>query len=315
MNFRPKDFIIPSVIAHILVCVMLIVLCWGVPTIKIPKKQQFRVNLVELSAPKISPPSKAAVKPVQKVVRKPKPEVKKPTPKPKPEPEKRKIIKKKPVPKLPKKTIKRPTPKPERKILKTPEKVIEKQKDWQKKRELKKKIVKRVVTNDFPDVVWNDDSKPLKALPKLKPLEVAQYSEKKQSELDRLQKNVKEDRNKLRQRITSSFKNAKFSGETSAQQSSVINDYFQRSIRAAIDRSWVPPAGSLISGPVKAVVSFRLYKNGTASNIRIVKSSSVEELNSSAVQAIKDAAFDPFPSDLNRDYLDVEIPFECEPKM
>ncbi len=318
MNFKPKDFIIPSVLAHIFVGVLLIVLCWGIPTIKVPKKQQFRVNLVELNKSEIGTP-----KPVIRSS-KPKSKIRKITPKPKttpkpklkpkvkkiPKPVERKIIKKK----TPKPTVKRPIPEPKRKILKTPKKIVKKQKDWQKKRDKKKKIVKRPDTNNFPDVAWNEKQKKTRVIPKFKPLETVKHTDNNQSELDRLQENVKEDRNKLRQRIASSFKDAKFSGAASAQQTSVINEYFQRSIRSAIDRSWLPPAGSLISAPEKAVVSFRLYKNGTVSNILLTKKSSVSDLNNSAVQAIKDVAFEPFPSDLKRDFLDVEIPFECEPK-
>ncbi len=335
MNFKPKDFIIPSVIAHIFVGGLLIVLCWGIPTIKVPKKQQFRVNLVELSNPKqkkrISSVQRPTPKPksVEKPKPKPKPKAKaKPKPKPKPKvkpksvekpkpkpkPIERKIIKKKPVPKAPKPTVKRPTTEPKRKILETPKKIVKKQEDWQKKRDQKKKIVKRPDTNNYSDVAWNKTLKKKRVMPKFKPLETTKYSNNTQSELDKLQKNVKEDRNRIRQRITSSFKNAKFSGVASAQQTSVINEYFQRSIRAAIDRSWLPPAGSLISSPEKAIVSFRLSKNGKVSSIRLTKRSSVSDLNSSAVQAIKDAGFEPFPSDLKRNFLDVEIPFECEPK-
>ena len=315
MKFRPKDFVIPSIILHGSAVVLLIIVCWKVPTIKTPKEKQFRVNLVQLpSAPpvkKYSPPAKKKSKPVKKAA--------KPKPKPKPTPKKPK-----PTPKKTKSTPKpkpKPTPKPapqktaKRKILPTPKKIIEKQKKWVKKRAEKKKkkiIAKKILTNTAFASTWKPAPKRKSTYkpPALKSKEAFKQSQEKLKELE---KSLYQESSNLKKKMDSYVKASRFTGGSSGVQATIINNYFQRSILTAIDRVWLPPSAALVPKKAQCTVAFTLNKNGGASNVRIIRRSGFSILDDSAVAAVRQANFPAFPADLNKSSLNVEVPFVCEP--
>jgi len=321
MKFKPKDFVVPSLILHGSAIVLLIILCWKVPTIKTPKEKQFRVNLVQLpTAPPVktySPPKRAS-KPAKKTT-KPKPKPKKavkPKPKPKktvkPKPKPKKIVKPKPKPKP------KVTQKPKRKILPTPKKILEKQKKWVKKRTQKKKkqkIVKRDTnTNTTYVSTWKPKpfpkTKTVYNSPKLKSKDAFKESQQRLKELER---SLNQDTSNLKKKMDSYLQASKFTGGASGAQATIINNYFRQSILTAIDKVWMPPSAALVPKKAQCDVAFTLSKNGNVSNVRIVRRSGYSVLDDSAVSAVRQANFPAFPADLNKNSLNVEVPFVCEP--
>jgi len=317
MKFRPKDFVVPSLVLHGSAIVLLIILCWKVPTIKTPKEKQFRVNLVQLpSAPPVkayNPPAKKSVKkvskpkprPKKKVKPKPKPKKKvksKPRPRPKPKPKPKKKVKPKPKPKQKPKLIKR-------KILPTPKKLITKQEDWKKK----KKIIKRKpVTNTTHFVEWKP--KPTPKVVYQKPNFKSKNAFKKsQEKLKELEKSLHQESSALKKKMDSYVRASRFTAGTSGAQATIINNFFQQNILTAIDNVWTPPSAALVPRKSQCTIAFTLSKNGSVSNVRIVRRSGFSVLDDSAKSAIQQADFPAFPADLNKNSLNVEVPFVCEP--
>ena len=292
MKFRPKEFFLPSVILHGCAFIGLIVMCWRVPTVKTPREKQFRVNLVKLSpavSKPVSPAPRRAAKP--KTVPKPKPEVK---PKPKPE-----------------------TPK--RKILVTPESVIAKQKKWREDRERKKrekkKQARKIITNVTPRVTWKPEPtvEPRKVVSRSTPLKSKDAFKESQRTLAELERSLKSDSTAIKRRMESYVRAPRSTADASDTQATIINDYFKRSILTAIDRVWAPPSARLVPRKAQCDIAFRLRRNGNVESVRVVRRSGFSVLDESAVAAVRQASFPAFPADLNKEFLDFDMSFECEP--
>ena len=297
MKFRPKNFVVPSLVLHGSALILLIILCWKVPTIKTPKEKQFRVNLVQLPS---APPVKAYKKKKKKAAPKPVKKVSKPKPKPKP----KKKVKPKPKPRpKPKKKVK-PKPRPKSKLIKR--KILP----------APKKIIKRkpVVTNTTPFV----ERKP-KIIPKTKTVyqrpnfKSKTAFKKSQEELKKLEKSLNQENSALKKKMDSYVRATRFTAGASGAQATIINNFFQQNILTAIDRVWTPPSAALVPRKAQCTISFTLSKNGSVSNVRIVRRSGFSVLDNSAKTAIQQASFPSFPADLNKNSLNVEVPFVCEP--
>ncbi len=313
MKFRPKEFVFPSVILHGSVLALLVLMCWKAPTLKTPREKQFRVSLVQLQRP-----AEKSVAAVPKKTTKPKPKPKKPpAPSPKPKP------KTKPEPKPAPKKVVKPKPKPEpakakRRILPTPKTVLEKQSKWRKERERKKrekeKQARRIITNVPPRVAWKPEPQPRTVLPPSTPLRSKDAFAESQRRLAELERKLRSDRAAIRKRMESHLRADRFTAGASGAQAEIINDYFKRSILTAIDRVWIPPSAVLVPQVAQCDIAFRLRNNGSAGDVRVVRRSGFSALDDSAVAAVRQASFPPFPPDLSRETLDVEVPFVCEPR-
>ncbi len=297
MKFRPKEFVVPSLILHGSAIVLLIILCWKVPTIKTPKEKQFRVNLVQLPS---APPVKAYTPPAKKATPKPVKKVSKPKPKPKPKPKKK--VKPKPRPKPKKKVKPKPKPKPKpklikRKILPPPKKIIKR---------------KPVVTNKTRFVKWKSKPKPKTVYqkPDFKSKDAFKKSREKLKELER---SLNQESSDLKKKMDSYVRATRFTAGASGAQATIINNFFQQNILTAIDNVWTPPSAALVPRKSQCTIAFTLSKNGSVSNVRIVRRSGFSVLDDSAKSAIQQANFPAFPADLNKNSLNVEVPFVCEP--
>jgi TonB family protein len=88
--------------------------------------------------------------------------------------------------------------------------------------------------------------------------------------------------------------------------------YYLQNINDRISSNWftslVDPG---VSGFFQVAVYFRIYRNGSISNIEIRQSSGLSSLDLSAKRAIvQSAPFPPLPADYNEDYLGVLLIFE-----
>jgi len=106
---------------------------------------------------------------------------------------------------------------------------------------------------------------------------------------------------------------SRFTGGASGAQATIIDNFFQRNILTAIDRVWSPPSAALVPKKSQCTVAFTLSKNGSVSNVRIVRRSGFSALDDSARSAVQQADFPAFPANLNKNSLNVEVPFVCEP--
>ncbi len=89
-----------------------------------------------------------------------------------------------------------------------------------------------------------------------------------------------------------------------------LEDQYKNAVRQAILKNRVYPRQARRKrqkGTV--VVAFRLQKNGKIENLRVVKSSGIEQLDKAALQAVeKVQQFNPFPKDVTRSFWKFEIP-------
>jgi TonB family protein len=61
---------------------------------------------------------------------------------------------------------------------------------------------------------------------------------------------------------------------------------------------------------ITSVISCRIDKKGTITNVRVSRSCGIDELNQIAMAALKNTRrFNPFPDDFDRNYIDIEISF------
>lgn len=87
----------------------------------------------------------------------------------------------------------------------------------------------------------------------------------------------------------------------------IPNGYFAQ-IKNIIQQHWQIPQGNIYSNP--AVISFRLWNDGTFSDIILETGSGIQRFDNSAIEAIKSVSrFPPFPEDLNSRYVDITITF------
>jgi TonB family protein len=296
MIIAAKSFLFPSVAAHLLAIALVLIVMWSAPTFKTAKPQMIRVRLTQ-----------AAVKPMPTVAPAPTPAPSKPTPAPsKPTPPKPKPTPPppKPTPPPPKPIVK-PTTTPKRTVMPTPKQVIERQKQWEEAQK-KKQIAKTAATNVTVKIVKR---------PPPKKVEIAAVTPQVNTAFEEARKRYEDWQKQKDAPATPAATPA--SAPVGAQtgvvgpqdiagtESAVIDDFFCNGIRTAIDRVWRQPSRLLGS----CEVTFRLTSDGRVSDVRVSKAGP-SELNKSALDAVQNAQFPPFPANLNRDYLDVEVPFE-----
>jgi len=304
MKITPKAFLFPSLAAHAALAALVLVLMWRSTSMRSAMRQPFRVNLVQLSTPQPQPQHAALVPP-------PPP----PRPAPAPPPPK-------PVPPPP--PIKPPSPQPtaERTILPTPKEILQKQAKRREEQERRKReaLAKRAQTN----VVRTVAEKPppvKKVVLTAEQLEANKAFEEARKRYEALQKNLEAQRTAAQRaeeqqraqaeaarQAEAAQRAALHAAQQAAQQNAMIDDYFRNSIRTAIDAVWVQPDGVI----GQCEVSFRLYRNGRVEHVRVSKRGPAA-LEESAIRAVRSAAFKPFPPGLNRDHLDVEVPFDIQP--
>ena len=88
--------------------------------------------------------------------------------------------------------------------------------------------------------------------------------------------------------------------------------WYLQTVRDKISANWftslVDPG---IAGTFSVAVYFRIYRNGSTSDIEVRKSSDIPSLDLSAKRAIQNAQpFPPLPPDWNKDYLGIILIFE-----
>lgn len=87
----------------------------------------------------------------------------------------------------------------------------------------------------------------------------------------------------------------------------IPNGYFTQ-IKNIIQQYWQIPQGNIYSNP--AVISFRLWNDGTSSDIILETGSGSQRFDDSAIEAIKSVSrFPPFPENLSSRYVDITITF------
>jgi len=299
MTISAKSFLLPSVMAHGLAAVLLTVMLWSAPTFKVAKQQMIRVNLTQAAARpmRVTPPA-AVPAPAQPAPPKPvppKPAPPKPTP-PKPTPP--------PPPKPP--TIQPITP-PKRTVMPVPKKVVERQKKWEAEK-TRKQLAKAAETNAPPKIVKR---------PPPKKIEIADTTPRVNTAFEEARKRFEQLENKSgapttpAQPTTAQPAAASTAAvgpqDSPGEQSAIIDNFFCNGIRTAIDRVWRQPPRILGT----CEVTFRLSRDGRVSDVRVSKAGP-SELNKSALDAVQNASFPAFPANLNREYLDLEVPFICE---
>jgi TonB family protein len=89
-------------------------------------------------------------------------------------------------------------------------------------------------------------------------------------------------------------------------------DWYLQTIRDKISANWftslVDPG---IRGTFQVAVYFRIYRNGSTSDVEIKQSSDIPSLDLSAKRAIQNAQpFPPLPEDYKKDYLGIILIFE-----
>ncbi len=88
--------------------------------------------------------------------------------------------------------------------------------------------------------------------------------------------------------------------------------YYLQIIRDRISSNWftalIDPG---VEGTLQTAVYFRIFRNGTISNIEVRESSNIRAFDSSAVRAIMNSApFPPLPADYDEQYLGIILIFE-----
>jgi TonB family protein len=328
MRFDPGTFFVPSLAAHVGAAILLLVVTWNAATLHVPDEQMFRVNLVQVAQPRmtatpVTPAPKPAPQPAPKPAPKPEPKPEpKPAPKPAPEPVPKPPLK--PAPQPVPQPAPAPTPRPVRKILQAPEDVKLKQQEWQAERERqqrerdqkrreeldRQRRLQQIATNPPPTLTHVP-------LPKSTvsdvPLQSHTAFDQSQQKLDQMQKQLQQDAQAARQRMESSVQALRNAGQAvSVAQRGIINEYFRNSLMTAIDRVWNREYAASDARGGQATVRFRLYRNGRTESIALSRSSGSTSLDESALEAVRRAAFPPFPANLQSEFLDVEAPFELE---
>lgn len=84
-------------------------------------------------------------------------------------------------------------------------------------------------------------------------------------------------------------------------------------LRDKIYTNWSPPSKfSILEEGTSATVSFRILKDGTIQRIRLKKSSKIEILDQSALEALEMLRLPPLPDNWNENCLDVTVRFRVE---
>ena len=319
-NKFSSTYFLPSFVGHVLVFLGLVVAA----SLSEPQPKlmgiQAKVTLTEVpksavQAPPAPPAPPAPEKKIEKPVEKP-PEKKVETP-PEKKPEKKV---EKPPEKKPEKKVEKP---PEKKVEKKPEKkdanvsempdfIKKKQQERAEKRRTQAKTAKKDTGKSSSKETQKPKTEPVSTKPidavghTLESVTTATSSdnslEKISRELDQTARN-----------ITSRIESQTFysGGETGAQ-AAAINNYYQSTILSAIQSAWQTPQASQIMRKAVCVVRFTLTKDGRVTAARIAQSSGVKAMDDSALSAVRSARFAPFPPDITKPTLEVEVPFECD---
>lgn len=89
-----------------------------------------------------------------------------------------------------------------------------------------------------------------------------------------------------------------------------IPDWFINLIKKRIEENWTVKENLI---DLKAIISFRIYRDGRVENIAIEKSSGYKSFDNSIIEAIKSVKRWPeFPSEVKDKYLDIVIEFKTE---
>lgn len=171
------------------------------------------------------------------------------------------------------------------------EKVLEKPKFNKKK--IKKKVEKeKIKQEEIPS--FNIDKYRNKLLSKI------------EIESSKLAKNEKVNIGKINipslHSTSLSLKNVKFLTD--------IPSWYISLLKSRIEENW---KFKNIIGELSALISFRIYRSGKITNLKIEKSSGYSPFDRSAVLAVKSTKdIPPFPEEIKQSYLDVMIEFKKE---
>ena len=313
----PFSYFFCSFVGHLLVFLGLIVAA----SLSEPQPKlmgiQAKVTLTEVpkSAVPAPPAPPAPEKKVEKKVETP----------PAPKPEKK--VETPPEKKPEKKVEKPPEKKPEKKVEKQPEKKVEKKDanvsempDFIKKKQQERAEKRRTQAK----TAKKDDGKssPAKETPSkpknetvAKPIDAVGHNLEsvttvtQSDNLEKISRELDQTAKSLTTRIESqSF----YSGGETGAQAAAINNYYQGEILSAIQAAWQTPPASQVPRKAVCVVRFTLTKAGRVTAARIVQSSGSRAMDDSAISAVRSARFNPFPPDITKPTLEVEVPFECD---
>ncbi len=81
---------------------------------------------------------------------------------------------------------------------------------------------------------------------------------------------------------------------------------YMKELQQRIKRAWFPPKGN---GSERSVAQFKVSKEGQVSDLHIFKSSHIKKYDDAALEAVRDAHFDPLPAGAD-DSVDVQFTFD-----
>ncbi len=117
----------------------------------------------------------------------------------------------------------------------------------------------------------------------------------------------------IKQKIIEEDMSTLFSTSLNLENLRISNDipsWYISLLKNKIEENW--NFGNII-GDLSTIISFRVYKNGEISNLRIEKSSGYKPFDRSAESAIKSTKdIPPFPEEIKEEYLEVTIEFKKE---
>ena len=312
------SYFLPSFVGHVLIFLGLIVAAsLAEPQPKLVGVQA-KVTLTQIpqanipAPPAPDPPKPVTPPPVEKKVEQPvekkqEQKIEKPAEKP-PEKKVEKPVEKKQEKKVEKKV----EPKKDTNVSEMPDFIKKKQQERAEKRKSQAKTAKKTTENTKPTKeATQTKTDPLPQLPSTvgQQLESVTTVTTTDNSLDNLTKEL----NRSAQRMTSRVESQSFfSGGETGSQAAAINNYYQSTILSAIQSAWQTPQATQINKKSTCIVRFTLTKDGRVTAARIVQSSGVKAMDDSALSAVRSARFGPFPPDITRPTLDVEVPFECE---
>jgi TonB family protein len=137
-----------------------------------------------------------------------------------------------------------------------------------------------------------------------------QSIEKKLAEIEKAFKNKKNQNVSPKKLIFSSTSSNKFSKTVvpAVPFGQQINSGYFSQIKNIIQQHWLIPQGNMYSNP--SVISFRLWNDGTISDIILQTGSGSQRFDNSAIEAIKSVGkFPQFPGSMNERYVDITITF------
>lgn len=108
--------------------------------------------------------------------------------------------------------------------------------------------------------------------------------------------------------IFSVNKHKNLTQEKKYNETSVDFAPFMKKLQREIKLNWKPPKKNKSN---RVVLLFTVSKNGKVSNIKVLKSSGYEDVDKSAIKAVKDTApFDPLPAEFEDNQVDIQFTFD-----